>query len=116
LIEIRINGAVLLRTWDSNAEEIATLQIAVMRQFRRGHGFPVTFVGFQQSLDRMPAGHMTVWLHPSMPVIFDYGTACPPARIDEEKIAAATHAMENDELGFLIAKAQAAPAISVSRQ
>ncbi len=112
MIEIRINGAVLLRTWDSIVDDIATLQVAAMRQFRRGCGFPVTFVGFQESIERTPAGHMTVWLHPSMPVIFDYGTAYTPVQIDEEKISAAIEAMETDELGFIVAKADVSPVIS----
>jgi hypothetical protein len=105
LIEIRVGDYVLLRTWETSVEQIATLHIATVRRFRQGRGFPVTFVGHQDSVERTPAGHMTVWFHPSMAVTFDYGTDYEPVQIDEAQIAHALEQMDASELGVIIAKA-----------
>jgi hypothetical protein len=106
LIEIRIGDHVLLRTGDSCIEQIAVLNVATVRRFREGRGFAVTFVGFQNDVDRMPAGHTTVWFHPSMPVTFDYGTGYDPVQVDEVQIARALEEMDASELGVVVARAR----------
>jgi hypothetical protein len=105
LIELRIGDCVVLRTWNTSVDQIATLHIAAIRRFRQGLGFPVTFVGFQDDHDRRPAGHATVWLHPSMPVVFDYGTDYEPVEVDDAQVDRAMKEMDASELGVIIANA-----------
>lgn len=111
MIEIRVGEHVILRTGSGSIEEIATLHIAAVRRFREGRGFPATFVGFEDDVNREPAGHRTVWLHPSMPVVFDYGTSYEPVDIDEARIAAALADMDSSELGVVVARAEVATAL-----
>ncbi len=85
---------------------MAVLNIATVRRFRQGRGFAVTFVGFQDGIDRAPAGHTTVWLHPSMPVIFDYGTGYEPVQVDEGAVAEALEKMDTSELGVVVTRAE----------
>ena len=105
LVEIRVGDHVVLRTWANSVEQIATLHIAAIRRFRQGGGFPATFVGYDDDVNRDPAGHRTVWLHPSMPVVFDYGTDYEPVEIDEARVARALEQMDSTELGVIVANA-----------
>lgn len=105
MIEIRIGDCVLLRTWETSVEQIAVLHIATIRRFREGRGFPVTFIGFQDSVARTPAGHTTVWFHPSMAVTFDYGSDYEPVQVDEAQIVHALEQMDSSDLGVVLAKA-----------
>jgi hypothetical protein len=103
LIEISVGGHVVLRTWASSAQQIATLHVATIRRFRRGLGFPATLVGFEDDIDKAPAGYRTVWLHPSIPIVFDYGTDYQPVEIDESRVALLVEQMDSTELGVVIA-------------
>lgn len=105
MIEIRVGADVVLRTWTSNVEQIATLHVAAIRQFRRGRGFPATFVGYDNDLDRQPAGHRTVWFSPSVPVVFDYGTDYQPIGIDESQVSRAMGEMDTGEFGVIVLNA-----------
>ena len=88
----------------TDIEQITTLHIATVRRFRQGRGFPVTFVGYQDSVERTPAGHMTVWLHPSIAVTCDYGADYDAVRV-EVQIVHAFKQMDANELGVIIARA-----------
>lgn len=105
MIEIRVGEHVILRTWRISVRQIATLHIAAMRRFSQGRGFPVTFVGYDDDVYRQPAGHRTVWLHPSAAVIFDYGTDYEPVEIDEDSVTRALQQMDSNELGVIVANA-----------
>jgi hypothetical protein len=109
MIEVRVGEHVVLRTWGDHIEQIARLQLATIRRFRRGQGFPVTFVGFEQTLDRCAAGHKTVWFHPSMAVSFDYGTDHEPIDVDENQITQAIEEMDASELGVIVTHPRASP-------
>lgn len=111
LIEIRLGGQVVVRTTTSSIEEIATLHIAAFRRFRQGRGFPASFVGFDDDVNREPAGHRTVWFHPSIPVVFDYGTSYEPVDVEETRIAHAIEQMDSSELGVIVARASVPTAL-----
>lgn len=99
MIEIRAGADLVLRTWTTNIEQIATLQVAAIRRFQRGCGFPATFVGFDNGLDRQPAGHRTVWFPPSVSMVFDYGTDYEPVQIEESRVVRLPAEMDASELG-----------------
>lgn len=114
MIEVRVGAHVVLRTWTSNVEQIATLHVAAIRRFRRGRGFPATFVGYDNDLDRQPAGHRTVWFSPSVPVVFDYGTDYEPTtRIEESQVAGAMAEMDSSAFGVIVVNAGVATAFTV---
>ncbi|OBF41933.1 hypothetical protein A5719_11210 [Mycolicibacterium peregrinum] len=115
MIEIRVGADVVLRTWTSNVEQIATLHVAAIRRFRLGLGFPATFVGYDNDLDRRPAGHRTVWFSPSVPVVFDYGTDYQPTGIDEGQVSRATEEMDTSEFGVIVLNACIPTPFSVER-
>lgn len=115
LVEIRVGDHVVLRTWATSVEQIATLHIAAIRRFRQGGGFPATFVGYDDDVNRDPAGHRTVWFHPSMPLVFDYGTDYEPVEIDEARVARALEQMDSTELGVIVANASVPTAFASYR-
>jgi len=102
VIEIRIGDAVLTRVPDASIGQIVPLQVACIRRFQQGCGFPVTFAGLDLNDAGKPAGHRTVWLHPSMPVVFDYGTDYAAIEVDEAHVDKLMEAMDATELGVII--------------
>lgn len=98
--QIRIGDTLVLSTTSVGA--VVNLQVAILRRFGQGQGCAVTFVGFGENNYGDPAGHETVWFHPSMPVVFDYGTDSVRVEVDDAIVDAHLQAMDDGELGVLI--------------
>jgi hypothetical protein len=97
VIFISVGNKVVLKCNESSAREIVALQVAMIRRFQRGMGFPVTFLGFDEDVTGEPSRHITLWLHPSMSVEFDYGTDCPQVEVDDVLVDKHMHAMDTTE-------------------
>ena len=115
MIEIWVGAHLVLRTWATGVEQIATLHVAAIRRFRDGGGFPATFIGYDNGVDRQAAGHRTVWFSPSVPVVFDYGTDYEPTRIDESEVARAMEEMDTSELGVIVVNAHVPSAFAAEQ-
>ncbi|WP_457156508.1 DUF7882 family protein [Mycobacteroides abscessus] len=100
MITISDGESLIYRGHPREARELAHLHIAAIRRFQQGNGFPVTFLGLIEGDDGEPAGQTSVWFHPGMNLIVDYGQA-GPVLIDESKVDANLKAMDSD-LGVVL--------------